>query len=113
VLLFALGTASCESGDAETTTPTPTADPSCVGEESGDVRLSQGHPTNVPGGGRMGINTVDMTAEPPTVTLIFGGARPGEAETGVERSVGDTVTLQGHDYEVLQICAGSVSLQSL
>jgi len=113
VALLAPIAAGCSSDGAPTTSPPTTSESACVGQDGGDVRLGQGHPTDVPGGGRMGINTVDMAATPPTVTLIFGGALPGEDETGVERSVGDTVTLQGHDYEILQICASSVSLQTL
>lgn len=81
----------------------------CVGH-AGDEHLLQGQPHDLPDGSGVGIGSVDLDAEPPTVRLVLAGVPTDQSAQDNDLSVGDTIEIGPSTYELVQICASSVDL---
>lgn len=106
LVVIVLGVAACGSSDQPSSDGTKTGTASC---EGGDIRILQGQPTDLPGGGSVGIGQVS-DADPVTVRLVLGGADSGE--TASKLAVGDRFTVRGASYEITCISPGKVTARS-
>jgi hypothetical protein len=106
VLAFASGCGTDEKAD-----PGPPA-ATCTGTDTpGTTHVLQSGPVNLPGGGRVVLNSAHLDATPPVAELSLLGVGPGE-RTAAEVKVGDTVTVKAKKYSVTQICTDHVQLKT-
>jgi hypothetical protein len=79
-------------------------DPSCVGEQSGDVTLTLGVDWDLPAGGNAGIGSVDLAADPPWVSLVIWPATKGQQDSASHLEVNDTFAVAGATYSIAGFC---------
>lgn len=82
----------------------------CVGQRSGALTLTSGEDTALPGGSSAAVETTDLEADPPVVSLALGESTRIERENASALSVGDQFGLQRAVYEVVGICDDEVVL---
>ena len=75
----------------------------CAGSTSGDinVHVSGGVLTD---GVVAPVESADVDADPPRLSLRLDGAPRGERDNAVDLGVGDSFTVKGHTYTVAGFC---------
>jgi len=77
----------------------------------GQIRLLRGRPADLPGGGTVGIGSVHLDDDPPSVRLVLAGEHGPAPDTG-RLTVGDSFAVDGASYEITAICADRVNARS-
>ncbi|HEY7043561.1 MAG TPA: hypothetical protein VH419_07835 [Nocardioidaceae bacterium] len=83
----------------------------CVGEP-GKESILQGQPHQLPDGAGVGIGSVDMDADPPTVRLVLGNVPASQRDQDTTVGVGDSLDIGKTTYVVASICSDKVTLDS-
>ncbi|RLV49624.1 hypothetical protein D9V37_06810 [Nocardioides mangrovicus] len=107
-LLLVAGCSGSPSSDPSgaASTGSSGAASSCPG---GEIRLLQGQPADLPGGGSAGIGQVS-SSRPPTVRLAIGGT---DVDAASDLSVGDRFSVAGSTYQITCISRSKVTAKQV
>lgn len=120
VLAVVVAAATACSTSAARTAEDPTspaaASPStsggCVGAR-GTEQVVQGQSHPLPDGASVGIASLHLDTEPPTVRLALGNVPPKQYDQDTTLGVGGKLDIGSATYQLVQICAGTVSLDQV
>jgi hypothetical protein len=106
-LVVALLASAVVTGCASTSPESPKTS-TC---ETGAINVRPGTPTDLPGGGQVGIGQVNGDASPVDTRLILVDGAAGEADNAT-LAVGGTFTVRGRTYSVTCVSEGLVTLDA-
>lgn len=111
VLAAATACSTSAARTAEDSAPgtRPSSPTRCVGAR-GTEQVVQGQSHPLPDGAAVGIASLHLDTLPPTVRLALGNVPMPQYDQETTLGVGDKVDIGSATYQLVQICAGSVSL---